>query len=252
MSRRRALEDDLGFLLAWASALIVKASNQAMAPHGLKVRAYSVLSVVCDEPGGITQRQVGDDVGLDPSQVVALVDELESRGLVARTADPNDRRNKLVVATKRGRDLRKQAQERTAEVAARYTASVKPQAVERMRKMLNQMVFSEVDEVASSLPRVNRRTSSQLVLADLSGSSTWQLVEQTLAIWELCSVPAARSGMHRALPTSVCNPLRELLRHSLPRLICRRQHRIPRTRPLPVVRELPFRSRPDRCSRRRR
>jgi DNA-binding MarR family transcriptional regulator len=92
---------------------------------------------------------VGDDVGLDPSQVVALVDELESRGLVARTADPNDRRNKLVVATKRGRDLRKQAQERTAEVAARYTASVKPQAVERMRKMLNQMVFSEIDQVAS-------------------------------------------------------------------------------------------------------
>ena len=93
MSRRRALEDDLGFLLAWASALIVKASNQAMAPHGLKVRAYSVLSVVCGEPGGSTQRQVGDDVGLDPSQVVALV-ELESRGLVARIADPNDRRNK--------------------------------------------------------------------------------------------------------------------------------------------------------------
>src|SRR5260370_37560481 len=56
--------------------------------------------------------------------------------------------------------------------------------------------------------------------------------------------------MHRAIPTSVWNPLRELLRHSQPRLICRRRHRIPRTRPLPVVRELPFRSRPDRCSRR--
>jgi len=81
---------------------------------GSRWRAYSVLSVVCGEPGGITQRQVGDDVVLDPSQVVALVDELESRGLVAWTADPNDRRNKLVVATKRGRGLRKQAQERTA------------------------------------------------------------------------------------------------------------------------------------------
>lgn len=149
MSRRRALEEDLGFLLARASALLAKATNQMLAPLDLKVRAYSVLSAVCDAPGGITQRQVGDDVGLDPSQIVALVDDLEKRGLVARTVDPNDRRNKLVIATKHGLSLCKQAHECSAEVAARYTANFKPAAVDGMLTMLSQMVFPEADEAAS-------------------------------------------------------------------------------------------------------
>lgn len=146
--RRKGLEDDLGFLLARASALIVKASNQALAPLGLRLGAYSVLSVVCDEPGGVSQRRVADHVGLDPSQIVALVDQLEDRGLVARTADPKDRRNKLVVATTGGHDLRRRAQECTSGVAARYTAAFKPQAVDRMRVMLSQLAGLEADQVA--------------------------------------------------------------------------------------------------------
>lgn len=149
MGRRRMLEDDLGFLLARASALMVKAGNEALAPLDLKVRAYSVLSAVCDGPDGVTQRRLADDVGLDPSQIVALVDELEGRDLVVRTVDSNDRRNKLIVATKGGRALRIQAQKRIGETAARYTATFKPQAVEQMRKMLSQMVFPESDEAAS-------------------------------------------------------------------------------------------------------
>ncbi|OQZ94051.1 MarR family transcriptional regulator [Mycolicibacter algericus DSM 45454] len=142
------IEDDLGFLLARASALLVRSSNEALAPLGLKVRAYSVLSVVCDDPGGVTQRALANDVGLDPSQIVALVDELEGRGLVTRTVDSSDRRNKLIVATKDGQKLCARAQQRTAEAAAAHTAAFTPQAVERVRKMLSQMVFPQSDEAA--------------------------------------------------------------------------------------------------------
>ena len=149
MGRRRMLEDDLGFLLTRASALLVKATNEALAPLGLKVRGYSVLALVCDESDGVTQRRLADDVGLDPSQIVALVDDLEGRGLVMRTLDPNDRRNKLIVATDDGRDLCEQARRRSTETAARRLATFRAEELDCMRTVLTHMVFPEPDDVAS-------------------------------------------------------------------------------------------------------
>ncbi|MCO1653748.1 MarR family winged helix-turn-helix transcriptional regulator [Pseudonocardia humida] len=103
------LADDLGFLLSRASGLVVRATNESLAEIGLRVRPYSVLVLACDHEGGISQRDLAAALGLDPSQVVALVDELAGRGLVRRAPSPDDRRTKLVAATARGRELRERA-----------------------------------------------------------------------------------------------------------------------------------------------
>ncbi len=102
----QSLSDDLGFLLSRASGAVVRASNAALAEHGLRVRQYSVLALACEAAGGITQRGLADVLGLDPSQVVLLVDELTAAGLVQRRPDPTDRRTRLVVATPAGRRVR--------------------------------------------------------------------------------------------------------------------------------------------------
>lgn len=149
MGRRRMLEDDLGFLLTRASALLVKATNEALAPLGLKVRGYSVLALACDEADGVTQRRLADDAGLDPSQIVALVDDLEGRGLVMRTVDPNDRRNKLIVATDDGRDMCEQARRRSAEIAAMHLAKFRVEDLDSVRTILTHMVFPEPNDVVS-------------------------------------------------------------------------------------------------------
>jgi len=143
------LEDDLGFLLTRASVVLVKATNEALAPLGLKVRGYSVLALVCDERDGVTQRRLADDVGLDPSQIVALVDDLEGRGLVVRTPDPNDRRNKLIVATDDGRDLCEQGRRRSAGAAAKHLATFRDEELDTMRTILTSVAFPESDDVAS-------------------------------------------------------------------------------------------------------
>lgn len=98
------LIDDLSFLLARANALSLAAGTAALAPHGLRVRSYSVLALASG-PTRPSQRDLAETLRLDPSQIVALVDRLEARGVVAREADPDDRRTNVVVATKQGRDL---------------------------------------------------------------------------------------------------------------------------------------------------
>jgi DNA-binding MarR family transcriptional regulator len=106
---RGALTDDVGFLLSRASGLVVRASNAALAGHGLRVRPYSVLLLACDAEEGMSQRELADVLGLDPSQVVLLVDELTGAGLVERRASGTDRRTKLVTATAAGRAVREAA-----------------------------------------------------------------------------------------------------------------------------------------------
>jgi DNA-binding MarR family transcriptional regulator len=116
-----ALTDDVGFLLSRASGNFVRASNAALHSHGLRVRPYSVLLLACAAEGGISQRDLAAMLGLDPSQVVLLVDELAESGLVERRPSDSDRRTKLVAATEAGREVRVAA---VGDVAAAVAAQL--------------------------------------------------------------------------------------------------------------------------------
>lgn len=99
---RTRLAEDVSFLLARANALSLAAGNAALTRLGLKVRSYSVLALAADTANGPSQRELAEFLRLDPSQVVALVDDLQRRGLVERRPDPADRRANVVVATPEG------------------------------------------------------------------------------------------------------------------------------------------------------
>lgn len=117
--RSSVVGDDISFLLARANALSVAAGNAALVPLGLKVRLYSVLALAAGD-SGLSQRELAEFLRLDPSQVVSLVDDLQSRGLVERRPDPADRRMNVVAATAAGRALAGRAHH-AAEKAERAT-----------------------------------------------------------------------------------------------------------------------------------
>jgi MarR family transcriptional regulator, organic hydroperoxide resistance regulator len=104
-----SLTDDVGYLLSRASGTLVRATNAALAVHGLRVRSYSALLLACDSGDGMSQRDLAGALGLDPSQVVLLVDELTEAGLVERRPSESDRRTKLVRATRAGHAVRQRA-----------------------------------------------------------------------------------------------------------------------------------------------
>ncbi|WP_028264801.1 MarR family winged helix-turn-helix transcriptional regulator [Arthrobacter sp. MA-N2] len=111
------ISQDAGFLLAKLHAGGSVVNNRALAEFDLKERSYSVL-ILADSGLEPTQRELADFLSLDPSQIVALVDELEKRKLVTRAPGKQDRRAKTVTATAKGNQLLTQAA-----IAARHAES---------------------------------------------------------------------------------------------------------------------------------
>ncbi|WP_218938356.1 MarR family winged helix-turn-helix transcriptional regulator [Modestobacter altitudinis] len=135
----KPLADDLGFLLSRASGQVVRATNAALAEHGLRVRSYSVLVLACEAADGLSQRELATVLGLDPSQVVLLVDELVAAGLVERQAAEADRRTRLVVPTSEGRRVR-DAAGRDADTAVETPLGLLGDAErDRLRDMLTRI-----------------------------------------------------------------------------------------------------------------
>jgi MarR family transcriptional regulator, lower aerobic nicotinate degradation pathway regulator len=92
---------DAGFLLARAGGRAIRSLNRALEPFGLRSRHYTVL-IASAEHGGLSQRELGDLLGIDPSAVVALVDDLQKAGFIRRDPHPEDRRTRLVALTAEG------------------------------------------------------------------------------------------------------------------------------------------------------
>lgn len=103
-----SVEPDLGApprqtaesLVMTTSRALRRAYDARLAGIGLKVSEAYLLAHV-HRHGPMTQTQLADGLGLGRAATGALVDALERKGLVERTADAGDRRVWLVATTDR-------------------------------------------------------------------------------------------------------------------------------------------------------
>ncbi|AWB89630.1 MarR family winged helix-turn-helix transcriptional regulator [Salinibacterium hongtaonis] len=131
------LLDDIEFLVARVRAIGSLSARHALEPHGLRVRSYAVLSLVCGAVSP-TQRDVAEFLFLDPSQVVAVVDELQTLGYVERAQDPRDRRANIIRGTETGQAA--YAKAKKSVIAARDETILKNLSQEE-RQSLTQLLL---------------------------------------------------------------------------------------------------------------
>ena len=72
--------------------------------HGLTPVQYAAMQAVANTPGS-DQRTLAGTVGFDTSTIGGVIDRLEARDLIVRSASPNDRRVRLLTLTDSGRKL---------------------------------------------------------------------------------------------------------------------------------------------------
>ncbi|HEY8754070.1 MAG TPA: MarR family transcriptional regulator [Arthrobacter sp.] len=135
-----SITNDVGFLLAKLHAAGSLLNNRALAEFDLKERSYSVL-ILANSGLEPTQRELADFLSLDPSQIVALVDQLEKRGLVVRAPGKQDRRAKTVTATPAGAELFDVAREAANSAEATSLRRLSADEVATMKALLRKALW---------------------------------------------------------------------------------------------------------------
>jgi DNA-binding MarR family transcriptional regulator len=111
----------------------------ALATLGLTPALFAVLNVLGAREGTI-QQQLSSDMGIDPSAMVKLINELEDAGLADRRRRPNDRRAWEVTITPKGRRTlqraRRLASQVEDEVLGGLTATDRRQLLTLLRQAL--------------------------------------------------------------------------------------------------------------------
>ena len=88
---QRVLQQLIGYNCRRAYHALVEHALKPMARYELRPVSFSALVLIRHNPG-VTSRQVCRALGMQPPNLVAIVDAFEARGLVERRAQPRDRR----------------------------------------------------------------------------------------------------------------------------------------------------------------
>src|ERR1700759_4869452 len=92
----------LAFLLSQVGLHAARRFAERMEEVDLTPSLFRILNLV-DAAEGRSQQAIGEAIQVPPSRMVALVDELERRGLAERRPNPDDRRVRALYLTRKGR-----------------------------------------------------------------------------------------------------------------------------------------------------
>lgn len=136
---REPLPDRLGYLLKHAQQQFASMSAATLEPYGVTGRELAVLAVLADgEPA--SQQEAARRLGIDRTTMVALLDTLEARGLVARRPHAEDRRRNVVELTRAGRDALHHAGAAAEEAERRFLAPLSAAESRRFKETLKILI----------------------------------------------------------------------------------------------------------------
>lgn len=147
---RTALCDELTREVMATADTFLRESQRLFRPHGLTAAQYNVLNILADAADGLSQRELGDILVVDRSNVTGLLDRMEKAGLVKRADHPSDRRV--------------------------YRVSLTP-AGKKLWAKVNPSYLRATEQVAAGLGEKKLRDALSVLKALQAGASSWSLPE---------------------------------------------------------------------------
>jgi DNA-binding MarR family transcriptional regulator len=132
------LNQRIPFLLSQLGVYLAEDFVHRLEPFGVEPRTYAVLKALIEDDGQ-SQRQLSTQLGIHRNVMVAVVDKLESQGLVKRMPHPGDRRAFAVTLTDEARELLPaldaQGRAQEDEITATLTTAERKQVLQYLQRM---------------------------------------------------------------------------------------------------------------------
>jgi DNA-binding MarR family transcriptional regulator len=123
------------YLLYKAGALARQRWTAMLAELNVSPVQYGALMAL-EEAGRLGQHQLAELIGVDPRNVVPIIDSLAEQGLVSREIDPADRRRRVLELTARGRAAAGNLAAVSAEIEADLLRPLAPADQASLRRLL--------------------------------------------------------------------------------------------------------------------
>ena len=129
---------DLGASFVRLARAIIEAETPILRAHDVEMWDYVVLSAL-ESAAAPTQSELAAAVHRDKTRLIPILDRLEARGLLSRTPDPADRRNRVVALTEEGRALVQACRADIRAMEADFLAAVPPAKRRTFIEVLDQL-----------------------------------------------------------------------------------------------------------------
>ncbi|WP_327267685.1 MarR family transcriptional regulator [Streptomyces sp. NBC_01218] len=126
-------------LLSLAAIRSDRLVNERLARAGARKWHYAALATL-EEFGPASQAELSRRTGIHRSDMVAVINELAARGLVARTPNPADRRQNVVSATPQGTEHLRELDAVLAEVEDEVLSPLTAPEREQLARLLAALV----------------------------------------------------------------------------------------------------------------
>jgi DNA-binding MarR family transcriptional regulator len=126
----------------YALSLLGRDAHDRMAgwlPERLRLGHLAVLGSLVDNDAR-SQRELSELLGIHPSDMVSLVDDLAQRELVSRVTDPSDRRRNLVNLTPGGRKLVREATVQSRRIHREVLSGLSRDEQQSVRELLDRVL----------------------------------------------------------------------------------------------------------------
>jgi DNA-binding MarR family transcriptional regulator len=131
----------LGYLLKHVQQRFFELIAAELAPAGINGREAAVLRAI-DNPQPLAQGDIARRMGIDRTTMVALIDDLQERGLVRRRQDPDDRRKNVVELTDAGQHITRQATQAGEQAERTFLSPLSADQAEQFKKTLHALLYS--------------------------------------------------------------------------------------------------------------
>lgn len=132
---RHDFQDSIPYFVFTAAHAIERAMNEALVGCGITFRQCQMLGMLAAH-GSLTQAEVADRMGVEPSSVARLVDRMTRDGWIERRPDPEDRRKNRLVATEKAEPIWGSVREKGLAMRAKATRGFGDGEVAELKRLL--------------------------------------------------------------------------------------------------------------------